>query len=107
MPMKRDRFFPITQNILIVWGQNIKIRRTDRMITVKQLANNAAVGRSTLYLIEQGSPTVAIGAYIQVLYALNMEMDLLEFGYSDIPRIKLREKDILVLWKRMLAEKCP
>ncbi len=41
-----------------------------RMITVKKLSQDLDISRSTLHLIEQGSPSVSMGAYMQVMYLL-------------------------------------
>ena len=36
----------------------------------EQIAERSGLGRKTIYDIEQGSPKVAIGSYLQVLFEL-------------------------------------
>ncbi len=47
------------------------------------VAERAAISLPTLRLIEQGSPTVSLGAYTLVLLALNLEKDLNHIADDD------------------------
>jgi transcriptional regulator with XRE-family HTH domain len=47
------------------------------------VAERAGISRSTLWQIEKGNPSVALGAYFLVLFALNLEQDLLLVAKDD------------------------
>ena len=45
------------------------------------VAERAGISRSTLWKVENGNPSVAVGIYAAVLHALNnMDKDLLKIG---------------------------
>ncbi len=74
-----------TRDILKLFGERIHESRKLRMITGEKLARDSGISRSTLILIEKGSPGVSIGSYIQVFNTLGFERRLLEF-ILDNPR---------------------
>lgn len=53
-------------------GQDIRDARRRRRIPVATLAERASMSRMTLNKIEKGDPTVSVGAYVTVLFALGM-----------------------------------
>src|SRR4029079_17631962 len=53
-------------------GQDLKDARRRRRIPTGVLAERASVSRATLVKIEKGDPSVALGLYATVLFALNM-----------------------------------
>lgn len=53
-------------------GQDIKDARRRRRVPTEVLADRASVSRATLVKIEKGDPSVALGLYATVLFALNM-----------------------------------
>jgi len=54
--------------ILRDFGEHIQLARLRRKLSAEQIAERSGLGRKTIYNIEQGSPTVAIGSYLQVLF---------------------------------------
>lgn len=65
-------------------GEQIKLARLRRNLSSELVAERANISRSTLWSIEKGSPSVAIGYYAAVLHALNgMEKDLLLVAQDD------------------------
>jgi DNA-binding XRE family transcriptional regulator len=58
------------KELLIELGTSIKRARMLRMITLVKLAEETGLHRGTLLSIEKGSPTVAIGSYLDVMYHL-------------------------------------
>ena len=73
-----------TQRILSQMGEQIKLARLRRNLSVELVAERAGISRTTLWAIEKGSSSVAIGAYANVLHALNgMERDLLLIAKDD------------------------
>lgn len=76
-------------------GENIKLARKRRKLTAIQVAERAGVARSTLYLVEKGDPSVAMGAYFNVLRVLNLQDDFLKLAADDIFGRKLQDLDLL------------
>jgi transcriptional regulator with XRE-family HTH domain len=57
-------------------GANIATARLRRQWRQQDLADKAGITRVTLAAIEQGKPGTGIGAYVAVLWALNLHEDL-------------------------------
>lgn len=75
---------PPTENILQTMGEQIKLARLRRKLPVELVAECAGISRATLWKVEKGSPSVAIGIYAAVLHALNnMDKDLLLVAKDD------------------------
>ena len=85
---------PALKNILAEIGENMRLARLRRKVTASQVAQRANVSRSTLWMIEKGSPAVAIGAYVQVLFVLGLENDLLKVAADDVLGKKLRDLEL-------------
>ena len=62
---------PQTEKILAQMGEQIKLARLRRKLSTELVAERASISRATLWAIEKGSPSVAIGMYAAVLHALN------------------------------------
>lgn len=76
--------FPDTIKILEQMGEQIKLARLRRNLSVGLVSERANISRATLWAIEKGSPSVAIGYYAAVLHALNdMDKDLLLVAKDD------------------------
>ncbi|WP_231494741.1 helix-turn-helix transcriptional regulator [Polaribacter sp. Hel_I_88] len=76
-------------------GENIKLARKRRKLTTTQVAERADIVRSTLYLIETGSPSVTLGAYFNVLRVLSLQDDFLKLAADDEFGRKLQDLDLL------------
>jgi len=76
---------PQTQDILTQMGEQIRLARLRRDLSVELVAERAGISRTTLWSVEKGSPKVAIGSYAAVLHALGgMDKDLLLVAKDDI-----------------------
>lgn len=76
--------FPDTIKILEQMSEQIKLARLRRNLSVELVSERANISRATLWAIEKGSPSVAIGYYAAVLHALNdMDKDLLLVAKDD------------------------
>ena len=94
--MKRQALLlPSAKNILSEMGENLRLARLRRKISAQQVAERANISRSTLWMIEKGSPAVAMGAYMQVLFVLGLENDLLKIAGDDVLGKKLRDLELL------------
>ena len=61
---------PHNLRILGELGERIQLARLRRKLSAEQMAERTGLGRKTIYHIEQCSPTVAMGSYLQVLFVL-------------------------------------
>lgn len=71
------------ENYLQMVGEQIKLARLRRNLSVAQVAERATCSSLTVGRIEKGAPTVAIGIYLRVLYALQLEDDILLLAQKD------------------------
>jgi len=95
MNTKKQTIFPKYNLVLEKMGENIKIARKRRKLTTTQVAERAAISRSTLYLIESGNPSVAMGAYFNVLRVLGLQDDFLKLAADDELGRKLQDLELL------------
>ena len=72
----------LEQKMQIV-GEQIKLARLRRNLSVAQVAERATCSPLTVSRIEKGAPTVAIGIYLRVLYALQLDDDILFLAKDD------------------------
>ena len=68
---------PKTEEILKNMGEQIKLARLRRDLSATLVAERAGISRASLWKVESGNPSVAIGIYAAVLHALGgMDTDL-------------------------------
>ena len=91
---------PTTEDILKTMGEQIKLARLRRNLPVELVAKRAGISRASLWNVEKGSPSVAIGIYAAVLHALiNLDKDLMLVAKDDAMGRKMQDL-ILSLRKR-------
>lgn len=84
MAKKTVNILPGTEDILKEMGEQIKLSRLRRNLSVELVAERADISRATLWKVEKGDKTVAIGIYAAVLHALGgMDKDLLLVAKDD------------------------
>lgn len=64
-------------------GEQIKLARLRRNLSIAQVAERATCSPVTINRVEKGAPTVAIGIYLRVLYALQLDDDILHLAQKD------------------------
>lgn len=64
-------------------GEQIRLARLRRNLSMAQVAERATCSPLTVARIEKGVPTVAIGIYLRVLYALQLDDDILLLAQKD------------------------
>ena len=75
---------PDTEEILRIMGEQIKLARLRRNLSVELVAERAGISRTSVWKVESGNPAVAMGIYAAVLHALNrMDQDLLLVAKDD------------------------
>ncbi|OYU84932.1 MAG: transcriptional regulator [Flavobacterium sp. BFFFF2] len=92
---KKQSVFPKYDQVLKQMGENIKLARKRRKLTMVQVAERADIARSTLHLIELGNAGVAMGAYFNVLRVLGLQDDFLKLAADDILGRKLQDLALL------------
>jgi len=87
---------PDTEEILKTMGEQIKIARLRRDLSATLVAERAGISRASLWKVESGNPSVAIGIYAAVLHALNnLDKDfLLVAGTDDFGR-QLQDRKLM------------
>ena len=66
-----------------VVGEQIRLARLRRDLSIAQVAERAPCSPVTISRVEKGAPTVAIGIYLRVLYALQLDDDILLLAQKD------------------------
>ncbi|MEH6766113.1 MAG: helix-turn-helix transcriptional regulator, partial [Aequorivita antarctica] len=61
MKSKKTTLLPKYQKVFEKLGENLKLARKRRKLTTGQISERAGINRTTLYRIEKGDPTVAMG----------------------------------------------
>ena len=75
---------PKTEEILKTMGEQIKLARLRRSLSAELVAERAGISRASLWKVEKGDPSVAMGIYAAVLHALNnLDQDLLLIAKDD------------------------
>lgn len=87
---------PKLEYILEEVGENIKLARLRRKFSAQQVSERAGITRTTLRSIEKGSPTVSMAGYIQVMFVLGLENDLLNLAKNDELGRKLQDTKLVV-----------
>lgn len=87
---------PSIKKILEQLGQNIKLARLRRKYSANQVAERANISRPTLLSIEKGSPGVTMTSYLQVLFVLGLEKDILKVAEDDKLGRKLQDAGLIV-----------
>lgn len=95
LKMKKQVILPKYSSLLDKMGENIKLARKRRKLTAVQVAERADISRSTLYLVEKGDTSVAMGAYFNVLRVLGLQDDFLKLASDDELGRKLQDLELL------------
>ena len=86
---------PKGKRLLNAVGESIKLARLRRKLSGEQVAERAGLSRGTLWQIEKGAPSVAMGAYFQVLFVLGLENDFLKLAGDDDLGRKLQDAGLV------------
>lgn len=88
---------PQTQNILNLMGEQIRLARLRRRLSIELISERSGVSRTTIWKVEKGDPAVAIGIYAAVLNAIGgMEKDLLLVAKDDVLGRLLQDANMTV-----------
>lgn len=92
----------LAQKLQIV-GEQIKLARLRRNLSIDQIADRATCSPLTVARIEKGVPTVAMGTYLRVLYALQLEEDILHLAADD--ELGRRLQDLTLINRQRASKK--
>jgi len=95
MPRTSPTLLPRLRRLLETVGGNLKLARLRRKDSAETLAQRAGISRKTLYRVEQGDPSVALGIYARVMQALRLEQDLAQLAADDELGRKLQDAGLL------------
>lgn len=76
MPSTAPRLAPPAEHRLAAVGRRIRARRKDLKVSATTLAEAAGMSRMTLHRIEHGEPSVTMGAYMNAIAALGMNVEV-------------------------------
>lgn len=74
MPSKTRPSLPAVSELLAALGARIRARRKALKVSATALAEAAGMSRVSVHRIERGEPSVTMGAYLNVLAALGMNL---------------------------------
>lgn len=94
MNNRKHLLMPSSRKVLIELGENIRLARLRRKLSGDQVAERADISRVTLWQVEKGSASVAMGIYCQVLFVLGLDKDLLKVAADDALGRKLQDAEL-------------
>ena len=80
---------------LEIMGEQIMLARKRRHLSMQDIADRATVTRLTVSKVEHGDPTVSMGIYARVLYALNLEKDITLLAADDALGRHIQDAELL------------
>ena len=80
---------------LQLMGEQIMLARKRRHLSMQDIADRATVTRLTVSKVEHGDPTVSMGIYARVLFALNLEKDISLLAADDALGRQLQDAELL------------
>lgn len=98
LEMKKAAYniLPGTEEILQTMGEQIKLARLRRSLSTELVAERAGISRASLWKVEKGDPSVAMGIYAAVLHALNnLDKDLLLVARDDEMGRQLQDLNLI------------
>ena len=76
MPSAAPPLTTAADHRLVAFGRHIRDRRKTLKVSATTAAQAAGVSRMTLHRIERGEPSVTMGAYMNALAALGLDVDV-------------------------------
>jgi transcriptional regulator with XRE-family HTH domain len=86
--------YPVSAKEMKALGQRLRDARLRRRFSMETVCVRANLSRPTLYKIENGDPSVAIGFYIQVLRVLGLLEDLSLIAKEDELGRRLQDESL-------------
>ena len=87
---------PQQQKRLRQMGEQIRLARLRRSLSIELVAERAGVSRQSVSSVEKGIPSVAMGIYTNVLLALGLQGDILQIAKDDILGRTLQDHELSI-----------
>jgi transcriptional regulator with XRE-family HTH domain len=81
----------ITENL----GTNIRLARLRRKLSMVQVAERANVSFETYSKIEDGDSSIALAAYVNVMFIFGLETEFANIGFEDKIGRKIQDVNLL------------
>lgn len=94
MAKKAFHIYPSAVKELEELGQRLRDARLRRRFSMDTVCARADISRPTLCKVEQGDPSVALGAYLQVLRVLGLVSDLSFLAKEDSLGRQLQDEEL-------------
>ncbi len=91
MAKRKPVLLPRVDRILVDLGERIRLARLRRNMSAQNLAERAGISRQTVSNLENGSSSVSLATFIQVLFILGLEKDLELVALDDVFGRKLQD----------------
>ena len=88
--------YPRERRYLTEVGKQIRLARLRRRISCDLCAERAKISRAALWKIEKGDPSVSMGAYLSVLFALRLERNILLLAREDQMGHEMQDARMLI-----------
>ena len=105
MPRTPRSYSKLTEEALLLLARQIQLARKRRRMSERDLASRVGVARSTLQLIEKGSPSVAIGLVLEAAALVGVDLFVPE-ATTLAPQLE-RLQDKLALMPRSVRKPTP
>lgn len=92
MSKKTISIYPSAAKELVMLGQRLRDARLRRRFSMETVCVRADISRPTLYKVENGDPSVAMGIYVQVLRVLSLVEDLGLLAREDLLGRRLQDE---------------
>ncbi len=94
MTSRATPLYPASAKEMEALGQRLRDARLRRRFSMETVCARANLSRPTLYKIENGDPSVAVGFYIQVLRVLGLLADLSLIAKEDVLGRRLQDESL-------------
>lgn len=94
MAKRTITIYPASAKEMKALGQRLKDARLRRRFSMETVCARADISRPTLYKVENGDPSVAIGIYVHVLRVLGLVEDLSLIAKEDVVGRRLQDESL-------------
>lgn len=88
--------FPQQRKKLSQVGEQIKLARLRRGLSIELVAERAGISRQSVSAVEKGNPSVSFGIYVNVLMALGLQGDILLIAKDDTLGRTIQDQNLLI-----------
>ncbi len=96
MGRSKTVLLPQQEKRLRQMGEQIKLARLRRNLSLELVAERAGVSRQSVASVEKGNSSVAMGIYANVLLALGLQGDILQVAKDDVLGRTLQDQELRV-----------